>query len=91
MQFTDHNLNYRHAGDVVIVQLQGSEANIQLVDTANFNRYRSGQRHNYVGGHYRSSPVRLVVPNDGHWHVVVDLGGHGGTVRSTVQILSRGS
>jgi hypothetical protein len=91
VQFTDHNLNYQRTGSVVVVQLQGTEANVQLVDQANFDRYRSGQSYNYVGGHYKSSPVRLTIPSDGHWQVVVDLGGLGGQVRSAVQVMSRQS
>ena len=91
MQFTDHNIHYRHAGDVVVVQLEGSEANVQLLDSVNFERYRRRQNYNYVGGHYTVSPVQLAIPNDGHWHVVVDLGGYVGSVRSAVQVLPLGS
>lgn len=87
MEFTSYDLNFQTGGSVVIVELQGTEANVQLLDGANFSRYRQAQSYSGYGGHYRSSPVRLAVPHDGHWHVVIDLGGLAGTVRSTVQVL----
>ncbi|UPK06259.1 DUF1883 domain-containing protein [Bradyrhizobium sp. 170] len=32
--------------------------------------------------------MRLQVPNAGHWHVAVDLGGYRGSVRAGVRLLS---
>jgi hypothetical protein len=91
MQFTRHDLGHLDAGDVVIVTLSGTEANVVLVDPSGLQAYSSGQRFTHYGGggHFRSSPARLTVPHAGHWYVCVDLGGAGGSVRSGVTVLSR--
>jgi hypothetical protein len=64
-----------------------NEANVRLLDGINFQKYRSGQEHKYYGGLAKVSPVNLKPPYGGHWHVVIDLGGYGGTVRAAVQVL----
>lgn len=85
MKFLDYDLN-AEAGDVVLVELSRA-ANVRLLDSANFSRYRRGERHQYLGGLARVSPFRIPVPRDGHWHVVVDLGGYAGTVRASVSVV----
>ena len=87
MQFIKHDLGNRKGGEIVEVSLSGSAANVRLLDSSNFQSYRSGRRHRYLGGHAKSSPVRLQLPRAGHWYVVVDLGGYKGTVRSSVRML----
>lgn len=87
MQHIHHDLGNVKQGQLVLVTLKGSSANVRLMDAANFNSYKNGRRHRFWGGHARKSPVRLVVPRTGHWHVAVDLGGYGGTIRSGVQVL----
>jgi hypothetical protein len=56
------------------------------MDSINFSSYRRGQRFRYHGGHAKRSPVLLTAPHAGHWHVVVDLGGHGGRVNASVSV-----
>lgn len=73
-------------GDLLEVTLD-SQANVRVMDSSNFSSFRSGRDHRCVGGLAKQSPVRLAVPRVGHWHVVVDLGGHGGHVRAGVRIL----
>lgn len=86
MKFQHYDLGYNESGNVVEVELQGTEANVCLMDTSNFNNYRSGRRYSYYGGHAKQSPVRIAVPHSGHWHVTVDLGGYSGSVRSSVRV-----
>lgn len=62
-------------------------ANVQLLDPANFENYKSGREFRYAGGYATSSPVHLPVPLPGRWHVVVDLGGGAGHVKASVQVL----
>ncbi|HUY08861.1 MAG TPA: DUF1883 domain-containing protein [Candidatus Dormibacteraeota bacterium] len=90
-QFIDTDLGTRRAGDVVVVNLSGSAANVRLLDSSNFERYRRGDQHRYFGGLARKSPVRLVVPTADRWHVVVDMQGLRGTVRSSVQVVREAS
>jgi hypothetical protein len=85
--FQYYDLGQRARGSIVVVTLLGNPANVRLLDTANFNRYRESLEHEYAGGLARQSPVRLEVPSTGHWHLVVDLIGLSGTTRTTVEIL----
>lgn len=71
--------------DVVEVSLNG-QANVMLLDPPNFERYREGSSFRYHGGLAETSPIRLVPPRGGRWHVVVDLGGFTGKVRAGVRV-----
>ena len=73
-------------GDVIEVTLD-RQANIRLLDSGNFSNFRAGRQHRYVGGLAERSPIRLAAPRAGRWHVVVDLGGHAGSVRAGVRVL----
>jgi len=75
-------------GAVVRVALSGSAANVMLVDDLNLSRYRSGRSFEYFGGHATRSPVLLTVPRDGHWTVVIDLGGGSGHVNAQVSLVA---
>ena len=85
MKYLDYDLD-AEAGDVVVVELSRA-ANVRLLDSVNFSRYRRGQPHRGIGGLAGVSPLRLPVPSSGHWHVVVDLGGYAGSVRASVSII----
>ena len=74
------------AGDVVEVTLDG-RANVMLLDPSNYDRYSRGESFRYHGGLAETSPTTLTVPKDGHWSVVVDLGGYPGHVRAGIRIL----
>ncbi len=75
MNFTHYNLGHVERGSVVVVTLSGSAANVRLMDGSNFNSYKAGRRHSYVGGLAKRSPVRLPVPRSGTWHVAIDMQG----------------
>ena len=79
-----------HGGpsDIAVVTLD-AQANVMLLDDHSFHAYRRGASFRYSGGLAKTSPFRLSPPHDGHWHVVVDLGGYAGKVRAGVQILRR--
>jgi hypothetical protein len=82
-----HNELQLHSGDIVEVTLDHA-ANVQLLDSANFDQYKQGKRYSYHGGYYKETPVRLQAPCDGRWYIVVDLGGGPGTVRASLRVLS---
>ena len=71
----------------IIRVILDKQANVRLLDNTNFQKYSSGQTHKYYGGLAKVSPVNLKPPYKGHWHVVIDLGGYGGSVRASVQVL----
>ncbi len=85
-KFTKYDLGNLKRGQTVIVTLRGNEANVRLMDSSNFNAYKNGRKHRYYGGLARQSPVRLVVPNDGHWYVTIDMQGLRGSVRTSVRV-----
>lgn len=72
--------------DVIQVRLD-KQANVRLMDSVNFYKFRRGQQYRYYGGSARVSPVNLRPPHQGHWHVIIDLGGYPGTVRASAQVI----
>jgi uncharacterized protein DUF1883 len=89
MRFSYHDLGHQPAGSTVVVRLNGSAANVLLVDPANFSRYRARQAFSYHGGLCKHSPAEIEIPKDGHWIVVIDLGGYKGRVRASVEVVAR--
>ena len=85
-------MNFLHSeiqagpGDVVRVTLD-KQANVKMMDGHNFRRYRSGESHRYYGGLAKVSPFGMRPPYHGRWHVTVDLGGYGGSVRASVAVV----
>lgn len=87
MNFIHHDLGIVERGRIVEISLSGNAANVQLLDSTNFNNYKNGRRYSYIGGLAKRSPVRLQIPRSGHWHVAVDLRGLKGNVKSSARIL----
>lgn len=90
MKFIHSDLGLLAAGNIVEVNLRGSQANVLLLDPSNFAAFKAGRRCHYHGGLAKRSPVRLSVPRSGHWHAVVSLpaGAHG-QLRASIQVLNR--
>ena len=87
MNFTRYDLGSCRGGDIIEVTLQGSAANVRLMDSSNFNSYKSGRSHRYQGGLVTRSPWRVQIPRAGHWYITVDMAGLRGTVRSSIRQL----
>lgn len=88
MQFVQHDLGQQKRGAAAVVTLSGNAANVRLLDSSNFSAYKAGRQHRFYGGLVNRSPFRVVIPNDGHWYVAVDLQGMASRaqVRSSVRI-----
>ena len=86
-RFTYYDLGHRSSGEIVEITLSGSAANVRLMDSSNYQSFKNGRQHRYIGGLAKRSPVRLQVPHSGHWYVTVDLQGLQGSVRSSMRIL----
>jgi hypothetical protein len=71
--------------DVVVVTLD-KQANVQLMDSSNFDNYRRRERFSYYGGLVKQSPFRLKPPHGGNWHLAIDLGGYAGSVSASVNV-----
>ena len=87
MNFTHYNLGHVESGSVIEVTLQGSAANVRLMGSSDFNSYRNGRAHRYIGGLVKQSPFRMTVPNSGSWNVTVDMQGLQGTTRSSIRTI----
>jgi hypothetical protein len=86
-QFTYYDLGSRSSGEIVESILSGSAAHVRLMDSSNYQNFKNGRQHRYIGGLAKQSPVRLQIPTSGHWYVTVDLQGLVGSVRSSMRIL----
>lgn len=63
-----------------------NQANVQLMTSSDYSKYKAGRQYRYHGGRVTKSPFRIVVPSTGHWVVVVDLGGHQGRISASVAV-----
>ena len=81
------DLGYRQRGDVLEVTLSRG-ANVRLLDSSNFRKYRRGEKHRYHGGMARKSPVRIAIPSSGHWYAVVDMQGLRGSTRAGFRVIN---
>ncbi len=84
--FLQFDLGSCRRGQIVDVTLRGNQANIRLMPASQFASYRAGRRHTFYGGRATRSPVRLTVPHDGQWVVIVDMEGLAGTVNAAVRV-----
>ena len=76
--FDHYDLGYVFIGfdEVKIVEVElNYSANVLLMEDYSFSSYKLGLSCSYYGGYAEQSPVRIKIPNDGHWHVVIDNGG----------------
>ena len=87
MKYNYYQIGHQQRGNVVEVTLSGSAANVRLLDSTNYQSYRSGRKHRYYGGLVRRSPARIPIPHSGTWYVVVDMQGLRGSTRSSVRVI----
>lgn len=78
-----------HAGDAIKVTLD-HQANVRLMDDANYALFKAQAKFKFVGGHALKSPVVLEAPTDGHWNIVVDAEGHERELHPVVEVLKKG-
>ena len=86
MNFLHFDLGNVDRGQIVEITLT-SGANVRLMTSSEFSNYKNGRRHSFIGGLAKQSPVRLQVPNSGHWYVAVDMQGLRGSTRASVRTL----
>jgi hypothetical protein len=85
--YVKHDLGHCAAGSFVEVT-PAQAANVYLLDERNFSFYRRGRVFRGVGSRGAAGEtLRLSVPTDDRFHVVVDLGGGRGTIRASVRKL----
>lgn len=85
MRFLRYQVDLR-PGDIVEVTLD-AQAQVELLDQANFDRFRRGQDRRGVIVAARTSPVRMTAPRAGRWFVVIHLAGRAGTISASCRVL----
>ncbi|GJL72801.1 MAG: hypothetical protein NMNS01_20000 [Nitrosomonas sp.] len=86
MRFIHNNLGHRKRDEIIEVTLS-SGANVRLMNGANFSNYKNGRRYQYIGGLAKCSPLRLRIPDPGHWHIAIDTQGLKGYPTASVRVL----
>lgn len=86
-RFTHYDLKEQRAGTIIEVTLN-AVANVRLMTAPNYQRFTEVLDFKYVGGVARKSPIRLSIPDSGHWHLVVDMEGHHGLAESAVKLVA---
>jgi hypothetical protein len=71
-------------GSSIVVELNGSAANVLLVDWQNLQSYRRRGTVRHLGGFYKRSPA-VFNPGEGSWYVIVNSTG-----RTQVNVSVRG-
>lgn len=58
-------------GTLSVEVILKNAADVFLVDSSNFQKYKSGRQFKYYGGHYTQTPVRINVSGSGRWYLIV--------------------
>jgi hypothetical protein len=64
-----------------------NRANVRLLDTLNYYKYRAGRPYESVSEHTQETRLQIKPPHKGEWHVIVDLKGQGEEVRAFVEVV----
>ena len=85
-------MNYLHyqvnAGPTKIIKVALSDsANVRLLDTLNYYKYRLGKAYKSSNEHTDKTACTFKPPHKGEWHVIVDLAGQGSEVRAFVEVV----
>ncbi|AVA21269.1 DUF1883 domain-containing protein [Rhizobium sp. LEGMi198b] len=87
-RYSHYDLNEQRAGTVIEITLSAI-ANVRLMNSSNFERFTETLKHQFLGGVAKKSPIRLSIPESGHWHLVVDMEGHNGMAESSVKMIDK--
>ena len=86
-RFTHYDLKEQRTGTTIEVTLSAVN-NVRLMTAVNYQRFTEKLDFKYVGGVAKKSPIRLVIPESGHWHLLVDAEGHHGLADSSVKMVA---
>ncbi len=82
-------LHYKmRAGPDKLIHVKlSAKANVRLLDTLNYFKYRAGRPYQSSAEAAQDSVVNLQPPHLAEWHLIVDLKGQGSEVRAFVKLL----
>jgi hypothetical protein len=85
-------VNYLHykvnAGPSKVIKVSLSDsANVRLLDTLNYYKYRLGKSFQSTNEQSENKACTFTPPHKGEWHVIVDLSGQGSEVRAFVEVV----
>ncbi|MDR7146840.1 DUF1883 domain-containing protein [Rhizobium sp. BE258] len=86
-RFKHYDLHEQRAGTIVEVALNAVN-NVRLMTAPQFQRFTEVLDFKYIGGVAKKSPVKMVIPDSGHWHLIVDMEGHHGLAESAVKVIA---
>ena len=86
MNYMKFDLGTLGSDRIVEITLQGSAANVRLLDHPNFFNYTRGKGYNCTGGLTKLSPITFAIPCHGHWYVVIDMEGLKGKPEASVKV-----
>jgi Domain of unknown function (DUF1883). len=86
-RFTHYDLKEQRPGTILEITLSAVN-NVRLMNSTNFQRFKEGLDFKYLGGVAKKSPVKMVVPELAHWHLIVDMEGHHGLAESSVKMVA---
>ncbi|MCM2292969.1 DUF1883 domain-containing protein [Allorhizobium sp. BGMRC 0089] len=86
-RFTHYDLKEQRPGTILEVTLTGIN-NVRLMAAPQFQRFKEGLDFKYLGGVAKKSPLKIVVPEFAHWHLIVDMEGHHALAESSVKVLA---
>ncbi|PZU82369.1 MAG: DUF1883 domain-containing protein [Shinella sp.] len=84
--FSHYDLKEQRAGTIIEVTLSAVN-NVRLMTPGNFQRFKETLDFKYLGGVAKKSPIKLTIPESGHWHLIVDMEGHHGLADSSVKMI----
>lgn len=88
MKYSYYDLGFVKRESYVEVFISSS-ANVHLMDSHNFARYKNGENFRAFGGGFTSGNISFTVPNTGRWYVTIDLGGNEGYVTHSCEVTEK--
>lgn len=81
------NLGHLSRGIAVELHISGNAANVWLMTSSTYSRYKRGHSVRAQGGHTKKSPVVMETTSSGQWYAVADLGGYPGRLGLEARVL----
>jgi hypothetical protein len=85
-RYTHYDLRQLREGAIIEVSLNAVN-NVRLMTSGNYQRFTEMLDFKYLGGVAKISPLRVIIPETSHWHLIVDCEGHLDLAESSVKMI----